>query len=262
MSDLPRILVGVTTYEKKDYIFDECMKHIAQMDYPKSRIDVVIVDNTKTPEYYYKLIRRGYKKVYRVERGENSREALTKAQNKIRRVFLDGDYDYLLFIESDLLVPPDTVKRLLSYNKDVVGSTYIIGTGNVKVPCIFVDDVVEGGFRGTRPIGIKKNSLGQKYFDEKEVMDFLSRRDKLQQVHGVGFGCTLIARKIFLDREDVPENDPRRKGVVFWYDIRFNDKHSDVYFYLDMSRRGVPVFVDISVVVPHHPTDWATVHDR
>jgi GT2 family glycosyltransferase len=251
MNEFPKVLVGVTTYQAKDYIFDNCMKHIAQLDYPKNRLDVVIVDNSKSPNYFYKLMRRGYKGLYRVERGANSREAITKAQNKIRKILLSSDYDYLLFIESDLLVPPDTLKRLLSYEKPVIGSTYIIGTGPVKVPCIFVDDIMKGGFRGTRPIGIRHNENGTKTYDKEEIENFFAKNKEfpIVQCHGMGFGCTLIKRQLLDD-------------TVFWYDLRFDDKHSDVYFYLDMSRKQIPVYVDITTIVPHYPTDWAKVSDR
>lgn len=246
MTRNPRILVGVTTYEKKDYAFDLCMKHIANIDY--DNFDTMIVDNTKDLSYFLKLKRRGYKNLFHVDRGANSREALTKAQNRIRQHFLEGGYDYLLFVESDLFVPRDTIKRLLSHEVDVVGSVYFIGI-DYKVPCIFMNDVQKGAFKGTRPLGIKIDEDGRRLRHPKEVEEFLNRPNKLQQVHGCGFGCTLIARRIV---EKYP----------FWCDERLEDKHSDVYFYLDLLRDAEPVFVDISTVVPHEPTDWAHVRDR
>jgi hypothetical protein len=249
MTELPRVLVGITTYEAKDYIFHECMKHVYNINYPQSKFDVVIVDNSAKADYFYKLKRRGYKGLYRVERGENSREAITKAQNKIRKILLEGDYEYLFFVESDLLVPPDIIQRLLSYNKPVVGSVYNIARDSKFVPCIFIDDIMKDGFRGTRPLGVKHVPNGSKIYDPKEIGDFFGQPGPIQSCHGVGFGATMI-------RKDVVEHQ------AFWHDIRFDDKHSDVYFYLDLSRRRIPVFVDITVTVPHHPSDWSRVLDR
>lgn len=243
----PKILIGVTTYEGKDYIFDQCMQHIARLDY--KNFDVVIVDNTKKIDYFLKLRRRGYKNVYRVERGENSRTALTKSQNRIRQLFLEKDYDYLLMVESDLLIPPDSIKRLLSHNKPVVGSVYMIGTNGYQVPCIFVDDVVKDGFMATRPLGVKIRDDGKKFANPEEVQKFLTEGPRLKKVHGVGFGCTLIERRIV---EKYP----------FWFDIRRDDAHSDIYFYLDLSRDKVPVFVDLTTIVPHYPSKWELVADK
>lgn len=243
----PRVLVGVTTYEAKDYIFDRCMQSIAAFDY--DNFDVMVVDNSKSFDYFLKLKRRGYQNVFHVDRGKNSREALTKSQNYIRAKMLEGGYDYLLFVESDLLPPPDTIIRLMGYGKPVVGSTYMIGTGDYQVPCIFLDDIRKEGFKATRPLGIKVEDDGRKLRNPREIEMFLNTGGPIKQAHGVGFGCTLIKREII-------------EKYGFWCDERFDDKHSDVYFYLDLSRDRVPVFVDITGVVPHFPSDWGKVADR
>ena len=243
----PRILVGITTYEGKDYILDRCMNNILGQDYPKSKFDVVVVDNSKDWNYFLKLKRRGYKNLYHVERGDNSREALTKAQNKIRKLLLEGNYDYLLFVESDLLIPQGTIRRLVAHQKPVVGSVYNIARDHNFIPCIFLDDLSVDGFRATRPLGIKMVD-GEKKLDPQEVVDFL-KRGGIQQCHGVGFGCTLIQKQLV-------------ERFPFWYDGRFENKHSDVYFYLDLSRESIPVYVDTDVVIYHEPSDWGSVKDR
>ena len=246
MTDLPRILIGVTTYEGKDYIFDRAMKHIAALDYP--RFNVVVVDNSPTLNYFAKLKRRGYRDIYHISRGANSREALTNSQNKIRGIFLEGNYDYLLMIESDLLVPRDTIKRLLSWDKPLVGSVYNIGRQGQFIPCIFLDDVKKQGFKGTRPLGVKEID-GKKTYIKSEIVEFLNRGG-IQKCHGCGLGCTLIKREVI---EDVG---------AFWCDERMTDKHSDVYFYLDCSRKNIPVYVDTTILVPHYPSAWEDVKDR
>ena len=240
----PKVLVGITTYEAKDYMFDHCINAVRNFDY--DNFDYVVVDNTKTINYFLKLKRRGHKNLYRVERGASSREALTKSQNKIRQLFLEGDYDYLLMVESDLLPPKDTIERLLGYGKSVVGSLYFIGDEAYKIPCIFLDDVTVGGFTGTRGVGIIRKENKQ-YRNPAEIDEWVYQG--LKKCHGCGFGSTLI-------RRDVVEK------YVFWTDERMDNKHSDVYFYLDLSRDNIPVYVDTSVIVPHFPTKWSDVKDR
>lgn len=249
MTTMPRVLVGITTYDQKDYMLPKCYKAVREFDYPKDSYDVMIVDNTDDKgRYMRKMKRRGWPWVERVSRGANSRVALTKSQNLIRARFLEGDYDYLLLVESDLLPPPDSIKRLMAYGKPVVGSTYFIGH-EVKVPCIFLSDVKVGGLSGTRPIGMVRSGTHGKYtrHNQAEVDAFLGTG--LRKIHGCGFGCTLI-------RRDIVERFP------FWCDERFDNKHSDVYFYLDMERHFIPVYVDTNVIVPHFPTRWDDVHDR
>lgn len=245
----PRILVGITTYKPKDYMIDKCYRAVKEFDYPSDKYDVLIVDNTDDKgRYANQLKKRGFRKVEHVARGANSRVAINRSQNLIRRRFLEGDYEWLLMVESDLLPPKDTLKRLLGHKKTVVGSWYWIGTGNVRTPCIFVNQVING-FGGTRPLGIIRHSIDDNSgkFDGAEIMSWWN--SGLRQCHGVGFGTTLIHR-------DVVQEFP------FWTDERFDNKHSDVYFYLDLERANIPVFVDTNVEVPHFPTDWALVEDR
>lgn len=250
MTEYPRVLVGITTYKDKDYMVDRCYQAVRGLDYPSDKYDVLIVDNTNdNGRYASKLKKRGMRRVEWTPRGENSRQALTNSQNLIRRRLLAGDYEYLLFVESDLLPDKQLLKRLLGYNKLVVGSTYFIGTGPVKVPCIFLADVSVKGMGATRPLGLHRDpETGEnKNYDPEEIKRFLGRG--LQQVHGCGFGCTLIKAEVLDD-------------VRFWCDERFDNKHSDVYFYLDMERRKIPVFVDTDHVIPHFPSKWEDVKDK
>lgn len=270
--------MAIPTYEGKDYIFAENFKAVKGFDYPN--YDYVYIDNSKGTSYLKKLRQRGAKAV-QVPRGKNSRQALCNAQNYARgKVFSEG-YDYLLFVESDLLPRPDTIKRLLSRNKDVVGSLYYLESetndlipkhkvygfletcsllgvdisplnlSDVEVkgylelknfkmrsPCVFyVKESKEGGMGATRLI--KPTEIRALY--EKP----------LHEVHGVGLGCTLIKRSIV-------------NNYVFWWDENPNNenKHSDVYFYMDLHRDGVEVYLDTSVVVPHFPSKWSDVSDR
>lgn len=250
MTEYPRVLVGITTYKDKDYMLDNCYKAVLNFVYPSDKYDVIIVDNSNDKgRYANRLRRRGYKKVFHTLRGENSRQALTNSQNLIRRKLLEGDYEYLLFVESDLLPDKNLLQRLLNYGKKVVGSTYFIGTGNVKVPCIFLADVAIKGMGATRPLGLTRDpETGEnKDYDPEEIKKFIGTG--LRQVHGCGFGCTLIKREVLED-------------IKFWCDERFDNKHSDVYFYLDMERNNIPVFVDTDHVIPHYPSRWDLVEDK
>lgn len=270
--------MAIPTYEGKDYIFAENFAAVKGFDYPN--YDYVYIDNSKGTSYLKKLRQRGAKAV-RVPRGKNSRQALCNAQNYARgKVFSEG-YDYLLFVESDLLPGKDTIKRLLSHNKDVVGSLYYLESetnelipkhrvkpfleackmlsvdtsslnlGDVdargylelkdfkmRSPCVFyVNENKEGGMGATRLI--KPTEIKALY--EKP----------LHIVHGVGLGCTLIRRSIV-------------KNYVFWWDENPHNenKHSDVYFYMDLHRDNIQVFLDTSVVVTHVPSKWSLVKDR
>lgn len=236
----PKVLVGIVTYDGKDYIFPKCYDAVKKFDY--NNYDILIVDNSASKNYYFKLLQRGYSEVVHLTRAKNTRDTLSDSQNYIRKRMLDGGYDYLLMIESDLIPPINTIQRLLQHNKLVVGSVYWLEgkipgrEGKFKIPCIFfLDYKKEVGQLGTRLIT---------YEELPKVLN-----TGVKQVHGCGLGCTLIARQIV---QDYP----------FWTDERFDNKHSDVYFYMDLHNKHVPIYCDTNFEVPHYPSDWGQVIDR
>lgn len=249
---LPKVLVGVTTYDGKDYIFDKNYNLVSNLTYPN--YDFIYVDNSKSQNYVNKLRRKGYKHIHHIKRGgeldestNNSRMALAKSQNYIRKVFLEGDYDYLLLVEADNLPPRDIIQRLMRHAKPVVGVWYWIGTDGIKLPCIFLNHRMHNGLMGTRMIGTVPQPDGKKLLDYSEVSKYY--RTGLRKVHGVGFGTTLIKRDVL-------------KKQLFWYDERFDNKHSDVYFFMNLDVAKIPVYCDTDIEVPHFPSKWDEVADR
>ena len=246
-NDYPKVLVGIVTYEGKHYIFPKCYEAVKSFSYPN--YDWVIIDNSESTKYYHKLRRLDYKNVKHIKREEHSRDTLSKSQNYIRQIAVDEGYDYVLFVESDLIPPTGIIERLMAYNVPVVGSTYFIGTGKVKLPCIFLEHKI-GVMKGTRLIGTIPESFdrdAKKVLNIKEVEDFLGTG--LRQVHGCGLGTMLVRTSIL-------------KRFPFWTDERFDNKHSDVYWYMDLSNNSIPVYVDTNIIIPHYPSKWDDVKDR
>lgn len=237
MNKLPKVLVATCTYEGKHYTFMEWWKRICELQYPA--YDILIVDNSKGDDYYFKLIRltQGKAKVIKAPRLENSRDTLSYSQNIIRKHLIENDYDYWMSIESDVIPPKNVITNLMKWYKPVCGGLYEIGFKE-KVGrrwCIFFRDKKPNGMMGTRII------------NEQENPQFANIG--LRQVHGCGIGCTLIRSDIF-------------RRFPMWTDCRFNDKHSDVYFYMDLDNNNIPVFVDTSVICEHNNSDWCMVADR
>lgn len=228
----PKVLVAIPTYAGKDYIFQENFKAIKSFKYPNYQY--IYIDNTDGTSYISKLRRRGANVVH-VPRNGNSRQALCNAQNYARKKALDENYDYLMFVESDLIPPPETIARLVNHQLKVVGATYFIGH-EIKVPCIFFTEYKkDSGVTGTTLI------------KSDQVNRFLGHG--LQKVHGMGLGCTLIRRDVF-------------SRYAYWTDERFNHKHSDVYFYMDLWNDNVPVIADSDFIIAHYPSSWSEVSDK
>jgi len=230
---IPKVLVFTITYEGKDYILDKFLEHAKNIDYPKDSYKHIFIDNSKGLEYYNKLKALGLE-VYHVQRGANTREALARSQNFARKKMLDGDYDYALSLESDLLIKPDSLQKLIADGKDVVGALYMIGDEGYRLPCITVTKKHDNGL------------IGSRLLDKEEVPDYLN--NGLLPVNNGGLGCTLIKRKV-LER------------IPFYYYPELKN-HSDGFFANDVWKRGFRVYVDSDLILEHHNVPWATIGDR
>ena len=172
-----------------------------------------------------------------VERGNNTREALTRAQNYARKECLDGDYSYLMSIESDIYFPPDVIYKLLRHGKDVISAYYDIGDRNkgIRHPVFTIPEYSE-----------ELKAYGTRLLKPEEVHEY--RNNGLKQVQAAGMGCCLMHRRII-------------SMFPFYYDPRFN-AHSDVYFFNNVFMKRIPVFADTDVYCDHENIRWEDVKDR
>lgn len=92
-------------------------------------------------------------------RGYNTSEN----RNYIAAQSVKNNCDYLFFVDDDMVIPPNTVDKLLAHNKDIIGGIYLTKYENPK-------PVVE-------------------YLDEK--------KDGLFEVKAIGTGCMLIKTDVF-----------------------------------------------------------------
>lgn len=106
------------------------------------------------------------------------RRRVDKARNEIVMRCLKQGYDYLFFMDDDNPVPPETLKRFLEDDKDIVCAPILTRKAdeNGHVLCCY-EQYQEGGYRFYR--SIEKFSEGD-----------------LHQIDACGMGCTLIKRKV------------------------------------------------------------------
>ena len=126
----PKILIGFPTSSVKDYCLDDFVKQITNFTYPL--YDIFVVDNSKDKSHVKEFHKRGIKAISKPLDGD-LREELAKHQNIIREYFLNGDYDYLMMIESDVFVGECMLENLISYAEcsgaGAVTCTYAIDRG-------------------------------------------------------------------------------------------------------------------------------------
>ena len=156
--------------------------------------------------------------------GDSKRDILRQYQTG-REAFLGGGYDALLVIESDIIPPPDTLKKLIALDTDCAYGVYMFRHGN---PIINIAHRYEGqaANRG-EPLDLRPEILAE----------------AIEQVQyhctGGGLGCVLIKRHVL-------EAIEFRNG---------NGGHCDTHFNNDVHRLGFDMWADMSVICGHKRPD-------
>jgi hypothetical protein len=235
---LPKILIFTAIYTEKDYSLPKFIKCLRELKYPKESYKHIFVDNSKD-EVYVNSLRIKYPEFdfRHTARGNNTREALTRAQNYARKEFLDEDYKYFMSIESDIYFPPDTIYRLLKHGKDIISAYYDIGdrAKGQRHPVFTIPDWSD-----------TLKAWGTRLLKAEEVPEY--RYNGLKQVQAAGMGCCLMHRRII-------------EMFPFYYDPRFN-AHSDVYFFNNVFMKRIPVYADTDIFCEHENSNWNLVKDR
>lgn len=142
------------------------------------------------------------------------RMTIDRMRNEAAKIALEGDFDYLMFIDDDVLVPFDAFHKLIKHDKDIIAGVTII-RGYPFHPMIF--------------------NFSEEYKDNNYVMNYKDKADPetgLLECSAVGFSCCLI--KVDLLRKMMPP-----------FFITSHNQTEDVYF----CKRAKEQFPETSVFV-------------
>lgn len=146
--------------------------------------------------------------------------------DQVRNLIADWakNYDYLFAVDHDMIFPPDTLKKLLSHDKDIVSGLY-----RQRLPVQTI-----------------------------EIFDFMYRHIPIEQlvnkglmeVGGCGFGCVLVKSNVF--------KTIQYPHFVYLSALDHKDtKSEDTYFCRKARDNGFKVWADTSIMCGHiGQTTW------
>jgi hypothetical protein len=152
------------------------------------------------------------------------------ARNEACKATLAGPFQYLFFLDSDVIPPADAVLRLMAHGKPLISGLYCRRSHPATVPVMIRN--------------------------RQWVVDF--QPGSIQSVDLVGSGCLLIHRSVL---ERLPPLDEKRGKR--WFDWRVDMRGvpgvqedqamSEDFMFCAAVRAqlGIPVLVDTSVVCRH-----------
>ena len=105
------------TCSKFSYCEEEVIDAILKQTY--SNYDFLIVDNSSNLLYYSQLMMK-YPNVIHINRQKYFRDSLGSVRKAIKDYAVNRGYDYLFCVDADMVIQPDTLKKLMKHNKEFV----------------------------------------------------------------------------------------------------------------------------------------------
>ena len=228
-ADLPKVLVGAPVYSKKSYITAEWISCIKNLSYPN--YDVVVVDNSEDLAFSSIFQRDGIQTI-RSPSHSNPTQRITEARQSLYDYVAKGDYEYLMSIEQDILVPSGIIEALLSHKKLIVGAPYAVAS-HTNEQRRRVDYVMSASKLEKTLAEIDGVEINEWYLSKE-----LANRGLLQ-VKSCSLGCTLISTEV------LKKISARSNPAI--------NRADDSYFFQDCKNNGIPVYVDTGLL-------WKVAH--
>ncbi|MFW6069661.1 MAG: hypothetical protein ACOC9X_01335 [bacterium] len=146
-----------------------------------------------------------------------------------REVFLDGRYDAMLVIESDIIPPPYALRRLAVLDCDLAYGCYVFRRGDPVVN--LTEDYGQGQRQRACNVGESLTVRGLWPW---------ALRQGVVEVSGSGLGCVLIRRHV-LEAIEFRALNPALKPRI----------HCDTWFTAAAYRAGYSMKADTSVLCGH-----------
>ena len=162
------------------------------------------------------------------------------ARNKMAQHAMDVGADYILMVDSDTVVPEDTIRNMLDDPKDVCLGYYAhrddnnIYSGRTNICRLYQPDGEE-----------YFNYPGESEYTGAEMRQARESGQYKIRVHGGGMGCAFIKTDVF------------RTLTYPWYDwVNYADDHrgmlsEDLYFCEQLKYKRIPIYTDSRVGCGH-----------
>lgn len=201
-----RILIGSPIHRKPN-ILKEFLSYLPKIESDGLEINYFFVDDNIDPESTALLnqFSQEYKGVTVIPSNSNdlfiSDEKGThiwnsnliwkvaEYKNQIIEFALKNDYDYLFFIDSDILLHPKTIQQLISTKKDIISEIFwtdFVGNGR-ELPQVWLQDEYKFYYKETEKTSVEDIN--------RSITNFLSKLKYpgVYEVGGLG-ACTLISK--------------------------------------------------------------------
>lgn len=236
-----KVLVASPVYEGMEYCLNDFIEHLKQIDY--SNFKTLLVDNSETKHFFRKLNQiLGIKAIYDDTSEEKNMRRLISSRNKILDYAIKENYDYLLMMDCDVMVPRNIINSLLLHEKDVCSGLYFnifqVDGGQKLLPVAY-KEFTEEQFQGIKQKfpEIIKSRTDLRFNITKEDIE----KGELLEVLYPSAGCLMLSRKAFASGARYGLLDTQEK-------LKSSD---DIYFIKELRKRGFKIYCDPNLICKH-----------
>jgi glycosyltransferase involved in cell wall biosynthesis len=214
---ISRVLVGCPTNRVHAHCIDRFCEGLKRLTYASR--EVVFFDDSNDKAFADRIRAHGFNVIERAPANVPIPQRISDNKNAVIDYALSKKFDFVLLLDTDVLVPADLIERMLNHDKPIVTGLYLtilqIGGKPQILPLIF-DFTHDPELLKPVPINA--------------VMG-----DKLMRVKGCGLGCCLAKSEVFLkarpriedqSSEDLPFcKDAQLAGYEIWADTSIKTVH-------------------------------------
>jgi hypothetical protein len=110
----PKILIATPVSDEKEYCFQDYINHVKALDWPNK--EYLVIDNSKNMDFYHKYKSQINMVHIDLPKEMHFNRKIAFCMELIRDEFIKRDDIKSYFnVESDVLLPPETIKTMLKY---------------------------------------------------------------------------------------------------------------------------------------------------
>jgi hypothetical protein len=216
-----RLLIGTPIIKSKEYSWQEYVTAVKTLEIPAiMKVQVMCVETTSEGEMLKDAVKdQGFIYLW-AGADKKSMDKVVTARNRIIDFAIAEQFDYILFVDSDVIIPQYTIRRLMANKKEfsIIGGFYPT-LNEYELP-----------------------TAAAKLIKNNKVIDFPDEElDGIKPVQIIGMGCTLIPADIFKDFRFRCERG--KHGEV--------TKSEDWSFCEDLLLQGYEILFDTECIAKH-----------
>ncbi len=220
MHNYPRVLIGCPTSYRHQHSIKPFIARLKKLTYPN--FNVLFVDETEKDGYADYLKKEGYTVIKNYPKSADKIGRIIENRNTLIKKFLEENYDFLLFLDSDVIPPNDVIERLIRHNAAITAGVYaanqLVNNKQKIAPVLR---------------GLTEYKEYSRVIELEEI-----EGERFFEIFGCGFGCCLIKRAVL-------------EKVSLRYNLHLNSSEDFIFCYDARTKYGFKTFVDTSVKCTH-----------